>query len=82
MNMTLKARAALAAFIAVTAGCSQIIGERPGHFPPSLPQQAPPAGVDGAIYQQSSSLTLFEDQKARRIGDTLTIQLAERTQAS
>lgn len=41
-----------------------------------------PPATSGAIYQPARGLSLFEDVKARRVGDTLTIRLAERTQAS
>ena len=37
---------------------------------------------NGTIYHASSSLALFEDQKAKRIGDILTINLAESTNAT
>jgi flagellar L-ring protein precursor FlgH len=46
------------------------------------PVTALPPGTDGAIYQPATAMVLFEDLKARRVGDTLTIRLAERTQAS
>lgn len=68
--------------VAVSA-CSQVVGERPGQYPPSI--AAPAAGTppsNGAIWQSGSAMTLFDDVKARRVGDTLTIELAERTQAS
>lgn len=38
--------------------------------------------VDGAIYQAGTELRLFEDVKARRIGDILTVLLQESTDAS
>ncbi len=37
---------------------------------------------NGTIYQASTSLALFEDQKARRVGDILTINLTESTNAT
>lgn len=36
----------------------------------------------GSIYQPGHSVALFEDLKARRVGDTLTIVLSESTSAS
>ncbi len=36
----------------------------------------------GSLYQVNNSISLFEDQRARRIGDILTIVLSERTAAS
>ncbi len=41
-----------------------------------------PAPSDGAIYAAGSDVSLFEDLKARRIGDLLTIVLKESTSAS
>lgn len=46
------------------------------------PVDQPPMATNGAIYQDGYGMALFEDIKARRIGDTLTIVLQERTQAS
>src|SRR5215203_5479182 len=41
------------------------------------------APADGAIYQAGfGSSLLFEDRRARNIGDTLTIVIAEKTDAS
>ncbi len=47
---------------------------------PSLPVPAAPA--TGAIFRVSAPTLLFEDQKARRVGDLLTVVLAESTNAS
>lgn len=41
----------------------------------------PPPPSSGSIYQADTSLALFEDLKARRVGDILTIVLDERTNA-
>lgn len=41
-----------------------------------------PKQVTGAIYQSGYGLSLYEDRRARRVGDILTINLTERTQAS
>lgn len=45
---------------------------------------APPsaAQANGAIYQAGHDIALFENAVARRVGDTLTIRLNERTNAS
>lgn len=37
---------------------------------------------DGAIYQVASSRPLFEDRRARFVGDTLTVNIVEKTTAS
>lgn len=46
--------------------------------------EAPPAATagNGAIYQAGHDVALFENAVARRVGDTLTIRLNERTNAS
>lgn len=46
---------------------------------PVLPQAGQTS--DGAIYSASSGFALFEDIKARRVGDVLTVLLVERTDA-
>lgn len=74
---------AIAVLASGLAGCATV--GQPGHadYRPTMPPQPvlPPA-TSGAIYQPARGLSLFEDVKARRIGDTLTIRLAEKTQAS
>jgi flagellar L-ring protein precursor FlgH len=47
-------------------------------LPVSESQMAP---ANGAIYQAGQDIRLFENSVARRVGDTLTIQLAETTNA-
>ncbi|MFG6440608.1 flagellar basal body L-ring protein FlgH [Roseateles sp. LKC17W] len=46
---------------------------------PHLPQ---PAAANGAIYQAAAYRPLFEDHRARLVGDTLTINITERVSAS
>jgi len=41
-----------------------------------------PAPGTGAIYQAGYDMRLYEDRKARRVGDILTIQLVEKIDAS
>lgn len=41
-----------------------------------------PAPVNGAIFNVANSRPLFEDRRARFVGDTLTINIVEKTQAS
>lgn len=45
------------------------------------PAPAPVALNDGSLYQPGTALALFEDRRARRIGDVITIKLVERTLA-
>lgn len=49
---------------------------------PLPPQRMPAPPTGGAAFQAATAMTLFDDVKARRVGDTLVIRLAERTQAS
>ena len=43
---------------------------------------APVAAADGAIFHASAYRPLFEDRRARAVGDTLTININEKLQAS
>jgi flagellar L-ring protein precursor FlgH len=57
------------------------------HKDPSFASAKPvdPVSVpnnSGGIYQSGQALSLFEDMKARRVGDTLTVVLVESTSAS
>lgn len=69
---------------AAASGCVTMTPPTAVHQPMSVrpelrPAQAP---ATGAIYQAGYVRPLFEDRRARFVGDTLTIQLVERTQAS
>lgn len=46
------------------------------------PQPRNDAQANGSIYQAGTSRTLFEDRRARYVGDTMTIVIAETTSAS
>ncbi len=46
---------------------------------PAPPQMAPPG--NGAIFQNATYRPLFEDRRARLVGDTLTIQIQEKLSA-
>ena len=68
------------------SGCAMIpkgaVPNDPQYAPVPPSALVPPREVTGAIYQASGSLSFFEDRKARRVGDILTIQLIEATTAS
>lgn len=52
-------------------------------FAPSAPAvSAQQAAAPGAIYRASYGMSLYEDVRARHVGDILTIELVESTQAS
>ncbi len=63
--------------------CTAVVGVQPGKYPPSMPSQTEAAPVeDGGLYRPASSMSLFTDVKARRVGDMITVVLNESTQAS
>ncbi len=69
--------------LGLLGGCASPRGEAP-EFTATLPPPAPVApapAASGAIYQPGRALSLFEDLRARRVGDILTIVLEERTDA-
>jgi len=75
--------ALLLAGSAVASGCATVVGQSPGKYPAAPPPQpAMETVTNGTIYQASTANSLFVDVKARRIGDTITVLLNERTQAS
>ena len=48
-----------------------------------MPDATPvPQARNGAIYQQASYRPIFEDHRARLVGDTLTVQIVENVSAS
>src|SRR6056297_3029560 len=74
----------LAAVLAVTAsGCAAPPGPDDwGPFEP-LPQVPLPSEQNnGSIYDSGTAQNLFSDVKAYRVGDTLTVVLAEQTSAT
>lgn len=68
--------------LVLASGCA-VIPEREESFepPPPAPTITAEAG-GGSIYQQGTEVRLFEDLKAGRVGDILTVRLIERTSAS
>lgn len=71
---------------ALLSGCAAMYESPPAvvHQPMTIrPEQtAQPAPVNGSIYQASQTRPLFEDRRARMVGDTLTINLVENTRAT
>lgn len=55
------------------------IAQGPNTARPQVPAAAVPG--NGAIYQSASYRPLFEDRRARQVGDILTIVINEKTQA-
>lgn len=54
----------------------------PAYAPVSAPAMLPPPPNPGGIYQVNNGLALFEDKRARRVGDVITIVLSESTTSS
>lgn len=72
-----------AALTALLTGCNTTPIRDPAYsasYP--VPFEQPKQAYSGSIYQAGYDITLFEDIKARRVGDILTVQLAESTNAS
>jgi len=69
---------------ALAAGCVTTTPPTAVHQPMTArPEPAHAiAPVNGAIYNVANSRPLFEDRRARFVGDTLTINIVEKTQAS
>ncbi|HEY7641656.1 MAG TPA: flagellar basal body L-ring protein FlgH [Steroidobacteraceae bacterium] len=71
----------LAVAMLALAGC--VSHPHEPDYAATLPEPAPTqAQANGAIYQAGHDVALFENSVARRVGDTLTIRLNERTNAS
>ncbi len=71
--------------VAVLAGCDAMPVKRGDNAdfvtaPPPMP--LPQQFNNGAIFQPAASRGLFEDYKARQVGDLLNVLLVERTNAS
>jgi len=68
----------------VLAGCVTTTPPTAVHQPMTVRPQAITAVTpsNGAIYNVASARPLFEDRRARFVGDTITINIAEKVQAS
>ena len=74
-------RVLVAGAMLALAGCVSRPSEP--NYSATWPEPIPEAAqANGAIYQAGHDVALFENAVARRVGDTLTIRLAERTNAS
>ena len=76
---------AIAALALQLAGCNTAPRRDPGFaasYPAPLEVPQARQAATGAIYQSGYDIVLFEDSRARRIGDILTIRLTESTNAT
>ncbi|MGI9272105.1 MAG: flagellar basal body L-ring protein FlgH [Woeseiaceae bacterium] len=69
-------------FVNAISGCGYLPKPKETFDPPApiSVTHAPP--TDGAIYRANTDVRLFEDLKASRVGDILTVRLDEQTNAS
>jgi flagellar L-ring protein FlgH len=86
IHASARPMAALLACLAMlaSAGCNTAPRRDPdfaASYPAVHASVEPAQAASGAIFQRGHDITLFEDAKARRIGDILTIRLAESTNA-
>ncbi len=75
----------LLAFLALAGGCSAtriVVQPDPQYAPVDLTAAQYQAPANGSIFQTGRSVRLFEDNKAFRIGDVLSVTLSESTNAS
>ncbi|RAU19628.1 flagellar basal body L-ring protein FlgH [Nitrincola tibetensis] len=56
--------------------------DNPYYAPIPMASLETPKPINGAIYNPSTSMNLYGDGRAHRVGDILTIDLTERTQSS
>ncbi|WP_151636372.1 flagellar basal body L-ring protein FlgH [Noviherbaspirillum aerium] len=66
----------------IMAGCSTVpesIVHQPANVRPQI--IAPSMPANGAIFQSAAYRPMFEDRRARLVGDVLTISISERTSA-
>ena len=66
----------------MVAGCMDTTAKRDPAYaavrPVAVPEQEKP---DGTIFDAGDNISLFEDYRARRVGDILTVRLEEQTDA-
>lgn len=78
----MKRLALITVLLASLAAC-QTVPPTNVHQPMSVrPAYRPEQAVNGSIYQSAYSRPLFEDRKARFVGDIITVKITENTSAS
>jgi flagellar L-ring protein precursor FlgH len=71
----------IAAVSILMSACTMTPQKDPEFAPVAPADLRPPIQNNGSIYQSGYDMRLFEDNKAMRVGDVLTIKLQELTQA-
>ncbi len=83
MHYCCKNYLTLLVFLFVLQACGTPQGLKKPAFEPAMPEQIQPnMEVTGSIYHSSNNRFLFEDIKARRVGDLITVILQEQTNAA
>ena len=72
----------LVALAGFAAGCSSVEVFEESYDPPWPAEAVYSPPTSGAIYASNSDTRLFEDRKAARVGDILTVRLREQTNAT
>ena len=81
--MCLRIKVVIVLFPVIISGCSSMDRLRDPDYAPVDPALPPPrTEIAGSIFHINTSRFLFEDIKARRVGDTITVILQESTNAS
>ena len=70
--------------VSLLAGCVTTTPSTAIHQPMTIRPEArsAPAPTNGSIYNVATARPLFEDRRARLVGDTITINIAEKTAAA
>jgi flagellar L-ring protein precursor FlgH len=66
----------------LSSGCATTPKPRDNYRPTMPPAYSTTEPLNGSIYQANGDVRLFEDVKARRVGDIITVVLQESTSAS
>ena len=80
--MALRKISALCAALLAMAGCAHQSVEEESEWQRPVVHTSPPSAQDGTIFRAGSETRFFEDLKAGRVGDILTVRLVEQTNAS
>lgn len=81
MNQVLS-KFLLLGMVLLASGCASLKPSKVSYRPTPPPAYSGDEAGNGSIYQAGRDVRLFEDVKARRIGDVITIVLLESTSAS
>lgn len=72
----------IAVALSLLAGCATAPEMKPPQALPEPDLQRPEREHNGAIYQSGYDVRLYEDRRARRVGDIVTVILEEETDAA